>query len=367
VTLQCTFKRYARSLGGMVVSSQCGDKVLRVYAHMASEKQTNSLCWSSFTEQIYKLLKKQGFIPSVLRYAPSEMADIFFIHQKSLGVRIKDPQTPVLHIFNLKHTATHVELHFVRSISVLNMNTRVDILVQDQKLWIPLRSGKYQVWGVCEPTAASFYFHPYEISYSLQELLSNQKAKLASLRFENQRAFITKYATTVEIGNVLLQSAAYNNVPKVVEMLLQCGAKCSHQNYDGFTALTRNYITFGVSPRIFQLLVAYGADPNLPNANGNGILNTCVEYYVGYMSALRAAVLSVGNMDINAVCKVRRETPLETAVRLGKDDAVRFLLRYGARPRNMQALLDKASTRPFVRQLLQEYHFVNTQLLPTQQ
>ena len=338
----------------MVVSTQCPDKVLRVYGRLTKEKQTthSDLSW---TDDIYKLLKKTGFIP----FAAGTTADICFIHQKSLAVRVRDVQAPVVHIFHVERLAHKTELRFVRSISVANICAKVDILVEKQRLWIPLNSGKYQVWGVCDATP--FFFHPYEICHSLQELLSSRtkSKKTANIRFEKHRAIITQYATTLEFGNVLLESAVYHNVPKVVEMLLQCGAKVARRNaHDGSSVLTRNYLTFGVSPRVLQLLVAYGANPNVPNAKGSGILNTCVEYYVGYMSALRAAVLSVGAMDLNAVCKVRDETPLETAVRLGKDDAVRFLLKHGARPRNMQALLDKAATRPFVRQLLLEYRFM---------
>ena len=360
LALQCSFKSHQffdDQVGGMVLKTD-GTRpyVVRVIKHMGqdAEESRPPALWSNGVELIYALLLEEGFIPEWMHadHQSHEIIEFVPIHNCAIAVKLKLADAPVVHIFILESvSATEKKLRHVRSIHMATMDPYLPVLVKNHRLWIPLLNGKFQVWG--SPDGCELRTHPIERCYALFQLLEDGNIPKALRRFEQQRALIKHHARASYIGTFMLHTAVRNNATKVVELLLQCGADPNARDeHNTLSPLTRNYLTYGINPRILRLLVQYGGDPNLPDlVTGECALHKCIDVYIGAMAALRTAVLLVPGIDVNAICKVRNETPLETAVRLNKDDAVRFLLQHGA---NVMRNPVPKHVKPYIRQMLNE-------------
>jgi hypothetical protein len=366
LAIQCSFKPHHTfepddHVGGMVVSGTTRpyNQVLRVIDRMGDateDVEKQPVLWSSGCDLLYALLIEEGFIPEWMHadHESNDIVEIIPLHHRAVAVKLKLTDAPTVHIFILNNdNVAAPTLRHVRSIHMATMDPYIPILTMNQRLWIPLVNGTFQVWGC--PDGCELRAHPLERCYALFQLLEDANLTKALRRFEQNRSLIKHHARVSYIGAFMLHTAVRNNATKVVELLLQCGADPNARDeHNTLSPLTRNYLTYSIKPRILTLLVKYGGDPNLTDlVTGECALHKCIDVYMGSMAALRTAVLMVPGIDINAICKVRNETPLETAVRLNKPDAVRFLLKHGGIVRDPKKTLGR-HVKPYIRQLLHE-------------
>ena len=125
-------------------------------------------------------------------------------------------------------------------------------------------------------------------------------------------------------GATPLFEASQNGHKEVVELLLSSGANYEIADENGITPL---YIAaWNGRKEVVELLLARGADVNGSTPDGTPLHGACFGGHAAVISVLLAK-----GANVDAIRPSTGETPLRLAARRGQVEAVRALLRGGAR------------------------------------
>jgi hypothetical protein len=303
---------YARcELGGLLLDARAkrAGKVLRAFREM-DDFYSIKIEWSECFEAVYEKLLEEGYISWSMADSDVEKADVIHmlpIHKRTLVVSVMDPQNPVLHFFHVDSAGSSQKtLRLVRTVRVPDMCLRVGIVVCEQNIWVPLRSGGFQIWGPAAAHCRRRVPLPYEKLYRPFCLLKDDRVNKGMEVLAAESTQLRSHCNTQDAdGETLLHAAVRTNCEDVVELLLRVNSDPNVCNYsEGLTPLTLALTSTSTKTSIGRLL-HYCGGRDVAALDGRTALQKCVAMQSSV--ALRNYELVMGRVShADASPKARR-------------------------------------------------------------